>query len=107
MADDMKVDLEALRKRTPKFAVAADKLNEAFDRLKAVQDAEGACWGNDDPGQQFNTQYTKALDEVHKDREFLITSLNATKDNLDKSADRWESDDHGSAEMINDAGSAT
>lgn len=104
---DMKVDLEALRKRAPKFAVAADKLNQAFDELKTVQDAEGACWGNDDPGQQFDTQYTKALGEVHKDREFLTKSLNATKENLDKSADRWESDDHGSAEMIYDSGSAT
>ncbi|MGP4018696.1 WXG100 family type VII secretion target [Saccharopolyspora sp. 5N708] len=106
MADGMKVDPEALRARSPKFAAAADKLSKAFEDLKVVQDAEGPCWGDDEPGTQFNTEYTKALDEVNKGREFLVKSLDTTKDELDKTADQWQSDDEGSAENIDNAGSA-
>lgn len=107
MADGMKVDPEALRGRSPQFAAAADKLTKAFEDLKQVRDAEGPCWGDDEAGQQFGTEYAKAIEEVDKGLKFLQESLSATKDELDKTADRWESDDQSSAEGLNAAGSAT
>lgn len=104
MADGMQVDPEALRRRSPKFADAADKLAKAFATLQAVRDAEGECWGSDESGTKFAEQYTKAADDADKLDEHLVKTLNDTRVGLDKSADQWQSDDQASAENINVAG---
>lgn len=106
MADGMKVDHEALRKRTHKFEDAAKRLAKAFEDLESVKQAEGNCWGADDPGEKFEKDYTKAVEESEKGRKYLVENLGATKTELDKVADQWESDDEGSADNIKAAGSA-
>lgn len=104
MADGMHVDPEALRKRSPKFADASERLAKAFETLQAVRDAEGECWGSDEPGAKFAEQYTKAAEDADKLDEHLVKTLKDTRTGLDKSADQWQSDDEGSAENINVAG---
>ncbi|APU13168.1 MULTISPECIES: hypothetical protein [Actinoalloteichus] len=106
MADDMLVDFHAVRAKSPKFAAAADRLDAAFAALQNVRDAEGACWGADESGAAFEAEYTTAVGEADKGREFLTTELNATKDALDLSADQWESDDLVSADNLKSIGKA-
>ncbi|ASO18672.1 uncharacterized protein YukE [Actinoalloteichus hoggarensis] len=104
MRDDMLVDPDGVRAKSPKFAAAADRLASAFAALQSVRDAEGACWGSDESGAAFETEYNAAADEVQKGREFLDTELNATKEALDVTADQWESDDTISAANLDNAG---
>lgn len=106
MADGMHTDAEALRTRSPKFAAAADKLGKAFQDLKSAQEAEGNCWGNDDPGTAFFEEYGKARDESENGSEKLGEVLSGAKDELDQVAKQWDSDDQSSAEGVTNAGSA-
>nr|WP_228045888.1 WXG100 family type VII secretion target [Saccharopolyspora sp. HNM0983] len=102
----MQVDPEALRARSPKFAAAADKLDKAFQDLKSAREAEGNCWGNDDPGTAFHEEYAKALNESDATFTDLGEALNRTKEQLDQVSEQWESDDQSSAEGVENAGRA-
>lgn len=107
MTDGMEVDPEALRKRSPRFTDAADRLRKAFEDLKTVQDAEDGCWGDDDAGKEFDGPYREAEGHAKAGHDEIVKGLEGTTTGLNASADRWESDDRFAAEEIAKAGGAT
>src|SRR5699024_10914496 len=106
MADEMRVDADALRKRSPKFAEAGDKLTTAFEALKGVHQAEDGCWGSDETGAEFGKEYKKGWEEAEGAFNELGKLLSNTKDQLNETAAQWDSDDESSAAGIENAGSA-
>lgn len=59
---DLRVDLCCLRASAPPFATLGDRLAATTAQLRSAIEAEGACWGTDEFGQQFVAGYAKASD---------------------------------------------
>ncbi|GAB3280769.1 hypothetical protein [Parasphingorhabdus pacifica] len=107
MADGMEIDTEALRAQAPKFELAADRLKRAFSQLQEVIDAEGNCWGHDEPGETFGEKYTAATTDATDGSETVAEILSRTTSDLTGTADTSEAVDQHAAANINDAGSWT
>ncbi|AOS64943.1 WXG100 family type VII secretion target [Actinoalloteichus hymeniacidonis] len=94
MSDGYSADTTALRGVAPQFSSAADQLLDAHERLTASLSAAAGAWGNDEPGTNFGTAYEPAAEEGTAAFGTFAEGLNAIRDNLDASAEQWDSDDH-------------
>lgn len=101
---DLEVDPTALRSASPKFSSTADKLNGAWEALRSVLDAEGECWGNDEPGQEFAKGYKPAADLGREAFPGITQGIYDIRTGLDESANTWESVDQGNAQAFGGQG---
>lgn len=72
------VDPSALAENGPAYGRYAKELGEIYDTLTAKLSAEGACWGDDDPGKAFGAKYVplalKLLDQLYEATEGLAST---------------------------------
>jgi uncharacterized protein YukE len=67
MTGGFQTDPEALQGNAPRYQRVSDQLQEIFDKLSNLLEAEGACWGNDDAGRAFAAKYVPgALDALQQ-----------------------------------------
>lgn len=64
MGESLRVDPEGLRAHGGAFLDAADRAQQIFDRLTEALSEAGPCWGDDEPGKQFATNYTPDADHA-------------------------------------------
>lgn len=57
-------DPRALRDVVGSLRALAEEIDDALVRLDAVLDAEGRCWGTDEPGLAFEAAYAPASTAV-------------------------------------------
>lgn len=98
------VDPTALRAASPKFSTTGDNLRDAFNTLKSVLDAEGACWGGDDGGTSFAEGYLPAADSALQAFGVLIPAVHSIRTGLDESANAWEQVDQSGADAFGGQG---
>ncbi len=91
------VDSTALRSASPKFSTTGDKLADAWEALRSVMDAEGACWGNDEAGQKFAQGYSPAADTARAAFPGMASGIHDIRTELDDTAATWEQVDQGNA----------
>ncbi|MDQ2874909.1 MAG: hypothetical protein M3Y33_09005 [Actinomycetota bacterium] len=51
------VDTRGLAANAPSYQDAADQVQAVYDTLSGTLQSYGACWGDDDAGQQFAAKY--------------------------------------------------
>ena len=54
---DFFADPERLRAISPKFETLGENVETALEQLRQGLQAEGKCWGGDDPGKEFEKNY--------------------------------------------------
>lgn len=86
-----------LRSSSPGFSGAADQLETAMTTLTSALQAEGACWGGDEAGQQFATGYEPAAQGATEAFDALVQALHGIRANLDGMAETWDGADSGTA----------
>lgn len=94
------VDPDALRGASPKFASTADAIKAAFDTLNGVLQAEGNCWGGDESGQKFGSEYEPARDSAVTAFGELGGAVGEIRTKLDAAAASWESDDQANSDRF-------
>ncbi|APU12925.1 MULTISPECIES: WXG100 family type VII secretion target [Actinoalloteichus] len=100
MSGGYEVDPAALRTAATGFTSASDSLETARGSLENALSAEGNCWGDDEAGQTFSTEYVPNSEGALEAFVSLVTGLAGLKTNLDASADTWESMDQESADSF-------
>jgi hypothetical protein len=72
------VDPSALQASAPTYGAYSKELGEIYDTLSGKLSAEGACWGDDDPGKAFGAKYVppalKALEQLYEATEGLAST---------------------------------
>ena len=58
------VDPDGLRGTGPRFDAIADGVAAVLRRLGSALDAEGSCWGADEPGTTFGSSYAPAAERA-------------------------------------------
>ncbi|APU13343.1 MULTISPECIES: WXG100 family type VII secretion target [Actinoalloteichus] len=96
--DNMEVDPPALRARSPQFDAAADQLEGAGTSIDGIVSTEGECWGGDESGMTFATDYVPAAQAAQENISALVEALRGIKLQLDAAADTWESIDQDAAD---------
>ncbi|MFD5824954.1 WXG100 family type VII secretion target [Lentzea sp. NPDC060358] len=94
------VDPTALRSASPKFSAAGDKLQTAFETLRAVLDANNGCWGGDDAGKEFEKTYVPIAAQARDAFPALAEGIHSIREALDASADTWEAVDQAGARSL-------
>ncbi|GAA1593591.1 hypothetical protein GCM10009678_89760 [Actinomadura kijaniata] len=91
MSNELKVETEALRKAAKGFEDASGQVRRIFDRLRSRLDAEGACWGGDETGQQFSQNYitTNKANEFKDSGPDIADGLKKVKANIELMAKRY------------------
>ncbi|SEQ10553.1 WXG100 family type VII secretion target [Lentzea xinjiangensis] len=100
MVTSFEVDPTALRAASPKFSAAGDKLQTAFEALRAVLDANNGCWGGDEAGQEFAKTYVPLADKARQAFPALAEGIHSIREGLDASADTWEAADQAGAKSF-------
>ena len=97
MVTGFEVDPTALRSASPKFSAAGDKLQTAWETLRAALDANNGCWGGDEAGKEFEKTYVPIADKARQAFPALAEGIHSIRKGLDASADTWEAADKGGA----------
>ncbi|ASO18475.1 uncharacterized protein YukE [Actinoalloteichus hoggarensis] len=100
MSDGYEVDPAALRTAATGFTGASDSMETARVSLENALAAEGACWGEDESGQAFSTEYVPNSAIAMESFVNLVAGLTALKTSLDDCADAWEAMDEESADAL-------
>jgi hypothetical protein len=72
------VDPSVLAENAPMYGAYSKELGRIYDTLSGRLTAEGACWGDDDPGRAFGAKYVppaiKALGQLYDATEGLAST---------------------------------
>ncbi|GAA5058351.1 WXG100 family type VII secretion target [Nocardia callitridis] len=94
-------DTNALRATQPRFADVARRVTDMASTLRAALDAEGECWGHDETGKHFASDYVTARDEALQGTDGLATTFGGLADNVRTIADTLEAQDQARAAATN------
>ncbi|AOS61693.1 WXG100 family type VII secretion target [Actinoalloteichus hymeniacidonis] len=100
MSDGYEVDPAALRTAASGFTGASDSLEAARTSLEGALSSEGNCWGADEAGETFSSEYVPNSQMALEAFVNLVAGLTGLKTNLDGAADTWETMDEESADSF-------
>ncbi|BDT85147.1 WXG100 family type VII secretion target [Nocardia cyriacigeorgica] len=103
MTGNLKADPDALRATAPRFRSVGDGVATAAQRLRAVIEAEGACWGGDEIGKAFGDGYTPGATEGQEAIQGLSAVFTRMGDNVVVVADSLQAQDEAISSGINAA----
>jgi uncharacterized protein YukE len=87
--DELRVERAALKRNAEGFGSGAKTLEQIFDRLNSALSAEGKCWGADDTGKAFESNYTKPEQSALKTFPSLVKSLGDIENGVKRMADNY------------------
>ena len=94
------MDAAGVRSAAAKMGHAGEEMTSKASALAGGLDAEGQCWGNDEAGQKFGTDYVPAADAVRKVMAEVAKTLQDIGKNLEESANLMEQQDDFNARGI-------
>lgn len=94
------MDAAAVRSAAAKMVSTGEDMAGGAAALARGIDAEGQCWGNDEAGQKFGTDYVPASDGVRKVMAEVAKTLQDIGKNLEESANLMEQQDSFNARGI-------
>ncbi|WP_280335945.1 WXG100 family type VII secretion target [Nocardia wallacei] len=103
MADSLRVDPADLRASASELRQRADEAARIAQELRAALADEGACWGDDEPGEAFAQTYQPDAARGMEGLEDLVADLEAMSTELNTSAEAFESQDRSGARGLADA----
>ncbi|MFJ1456976.1 WXG100 family type VII secretion target [Nocardia sp. N2S4-5] len=83
----LRVDPVALRATQPRFTDLATRVTNALTQLQSSLNTEGQCWGADETGKAFATDYVPATDELVQALAGFSSTLTAIGGQMAQSAD--------------------
>ncbi len=87
------MDAAGVRSAAAKMGRAGEEMSSNAAALARGLDAEGRCWGNDEAGQKFGTDYVPAADGLRKVMAEVAKTLQDIGKNLEESANLLEQQD--------------
>ncbi|MFI5777131.1 hypothetical protein [Nocardia sp. NPDC051570] len=108
MSDKFRMDLDGFARPAPTFAEASNDVRTAIAHLQQVIQAEGQCWGDDDPGKAFahgtnNDGYTSDLQEGLQHLSALPDILEQVGSKIIAAANAVQRQDEGGAQGLRQA----
>ncbi|WP_424186974.1 WXG100 family type VII secretion target [Actinokineospora sp. G85] len=100
MAETFRLDPAGLSSGTKRLDAAGQRLTAAVSALNVVLDDHDGCWGTDDIGEAFATNYVKPATDVRTYGADAGTGLGLTADGLDEASEVFQSVDHEHATRI-------
>lgn len=100
MAEKFRLDPEGLDAANGAFGVVGSKFSGAFDTLTGILDAHHGCWGTDDIGKAFETNYVQPSGEVIGYAKDAVGGFTDLHDGVKESRDTFTSVDQDNAEKI-------
>lgn len=89
MSDQLRVDTDQLALRAAAVQHLGGRVDHALRALDAAMAAAGNCWGNDEIGKAFATNYVPLKDNVVKDFRAAAEGLTTTGEELGRLALRY------------------
>ena len=96
----MWMEAAGVRSAAAKMVSTGEHMATGAAALARGLDAEGQCWGNDEAGQKFATDYVPAADGVRKVMAEVAKTLQDIGKNLEESANLMEQQDSFNARGI-------
>jgi uncharacterized protein YukE len=87
------MEAAGVRSAAAKMVSTGEDMAGRATALASGLDAEGQCWGNDEAGQKFATDYVPAADGVRKVMAEVAKTLQDIGKNLEESANLMEQQD--------------
>lgn len=87
------MEAAGVRSAAAKMVSTGEDMATGAATLARGLDAEGQCWGNDEAGQKFATDYVPAADGVRKVMAEVAKTLQDIGKNLEESANLMEQQD--------------
>jgi uncharacterized protein YukE len=87
------MDAAGVRSAAAKLERTGEELSSNAAALAGGLDAEGPCWGGDEAGQKFGTDYVPAADGIRKVMAEVAKTLQDIGKNLEESANLMEQQD--------------
>lgn len=87
------MEAAGVRSAAAKMVSTGEDMATGAAALARGLDAEGRCWGNDEAGQKFATDYVPAADGVRKVMAEVAKTLQDIGKNLEESANLMEQQD--------------
>jgi len=87
------MEAAGVRSAAAKMVSTGEDMATGAATLARGLDAEGQCWGNDEAGQKFATDYVPAADGVRKVMAEVAKTLQDIGKNLEASANLMEQQD--------------
>ncbi|WP_156753225.1 WXG100 family type VII secretion target [Actinokineospora pegani] len=100
MAEEFRLDPDGLAAGTRKLDAAGTRLTSAVAALNVVLDDHDGCWGTDDIGKAFATNYVQPATDVRTYGADAGTGLVLTAEGLDEASEVFQSVDHDHAARI-------
>ncbi|WP_280273130.1 WXG100 family type VII secretion target [Nocardia wallacei] len=94
--DPLRVDPAALRATQPRFTDVATRVKNALTLLQESITAEGRCWGDDEVGKAFETNYV-GIDELVQSVNGLSSLLTGIGESMTQTADLLSGQDGANA----------
>jgi uncharacterized protein YukE len=98
VGDQTKIDLDGVRREATSMQGVSDRLNSAFNDLKATLTARDGCWGDDEFGRAFAKGYVDPAKQCLENIEATTKNVHQVAENL-REVPRYfeEADKHNAA----------
>ncbi|WP_328404711.1 hypothetical protein [Nocardia sp. NBC_00403] len=93
MNESLRVDADLLRALAPELTALADLAHKELTQLKATLEAEGQCWGDDEPGLTFGESYVPEAEKGLAGYANLVENLHRTSGGVVDAADAFHNHD--------------
>jgi len=100
MGDLTSVDPDKAEVATKKISETTDNLSTAFNTLDQFLASRFGCWGEDETGKQFGTNYVPGYQDFMKNFRDMRDQLKQTADDLSKIPDEFRKTDEDNAGAI-------
>lgn len=100
MAENFRLDPQALSTANGEFKIVGDNLGDAFTVLTGVLDDHDGCWGDDDIGKAFEKNYKEPAKEVRGYAGDAIEGMGELNEGVDESRETFEGVDYENAKKI-------
>jgi uncharacterized protein YukE len=100
MGESLQVDPNLLRSLAPELTALADMAHNELARLKETLDAQGQCWGDDEPGRSFGESYEPGAEKGLAGYTNLVDNLRRTSADVEGAADAFRNQDQDIGERV-------